>query len=282
MEIKSNYQVLGLKNGAEAPLIWFTHGAGGDLHHFDTVIPKLTEAGFRVLLNDVRYHGLSQPLYQVDGPFEFNSVIQDMDIILQEVKREHYPHHAIKLFLGGLSMGGVISLLYASKHTNVWERDNIQLKGIILLASGVPYLEVPRLGWDLFKTRQATPEMLERAREAVVASAITEYGKEQAKRSIEKLSRHALYECFVAIAEFYPTPATPPSPYELLTTVPMLLLIPDQDPYTRIEMEALHAINLEQGVTSELKTIENSGHLVILDQGEQVGIETRDFCSSCL
>lgn len=274
--MENNYEILGLENDVKAPLIWLIHGAGGSLRHFDTVNPILTNAGYRVLVNDVRYHGLSQPRDGAEGPFEFTSVIQDLNSILQQVKQEHYPDHAIKLILGGLSMGGVISLLFGSKH-NVWGNDNIKLEGIVLLASGIPYLEVPRLGWDLFKIRQVTPEMLEGAREAVMASAITPYGKEQAKLSMDQMSHHALYECFVAIAELYPTPATPPKPYKLLTTVPMLLLIPDQDPYTKVEMEALHAVNLEHGVLSTIKTVENSGHLVTLDQGKQVGIEIREF-----
>lgn len=280
--MENNFEVLGLENNAQSPLIWLIHGAGGSLRHFDTVIPVLTAAGYRVLVNDVRYHGLSQPLNGADGPFQFISVIEDMDLILQQVKQNHYPDHDINLFLGGLSMGGIISLLFGSEHTKKWASKKVNLQGIILLASGIPYLEVPRLGWDLFKSRQATPEMLEGARVAVVSSAITEYGQEQAKLAMEKMSRHALYECFVAIAELYPTPATPPNPYKLLTTVPMLLLIPDQDPYTRIEMEALHAINQQEGVLSIIKTIENAGHLVSLDKGEQVGIEIREFCSSIL
>lgn len=284
MEIKNNYKVLGLENSNESPLIWLIHGAGGDILHFDTVIPTLIQSGYRVLLNDVRFHGLSQPKIKGEYPFLFSDINQDMDLILKEVKQEHYPCHPIQLFIGGLSMGSMISLLYASdqSHTQIWAQDQIQLKGIILLAAGIPYLQVPRSGWDVFRTRQVTQEMFQLARSSIAVSSITEYGKKHAKRAIDQVSDHALYECLVAIAELLPSPTIPAKPYIPLTTVPMLLIIPDQDPYTRIEMEELHNINLSYGIRSQLHTIENAGHLVTLDQGEQVGIQTRDFCNSCL
>ncbi|KAG2232808.1 Alpha/Beta hydrolase protein [Thamnidium elegans] len=284
--IKNNYKVLGLENGPTAALIWLIHGAGGDMFHFETVVPTLTQAGYRVLLNDVRFHGKSQPKPLGEYPFLFDDVKQDMNLILQEVKQQHYANNKIQLFVGGISMGSMISLLYAADkaHQQIWDQDQIDLKGIILLAAGIPYLEVDRNGWDQFRTRQVTKEAFELARSSITVSSITEYGKNHAKRAIDQVSNHALYECLVAIAELLPSPssAQPIKPYIPLTTVPILLIIPDQDPYTRIEMEELHKINLEHGIQSHLNIIENSGHLVTLDQGLQVGIQTRDFCQSCL
>ncbi|GAA5816246.1 hypothetical protein MFLAVUS_009772 [Mucor flavus] len=284
--IKNNYKVFGLENGPTAALIWLIHGAGGDMLHFETVVPTLTQAGYRILLNDVRFHGKSQPESSGEYPFLFNDVERDMDLILQEVKQQHYANNRIQLFLGGLSMGSMISLIYAANKTRQqkWDQDQIDLKGIILLAAGIPYLEVYRNGWDLFRTRQVTKEQFEFARSSITVSSITEYGQNHAKRAIDQVSNHALYECLVAISEFLPspTPVLQAKPYIPLTTVPILLIIPDQDPYTRIEMEELHKINLERGIRSHLNIIENSGHLVTLDQGLQVGIQTRDFCQSCL
>ncbi|KAI9337099.1 Alpha/Beta hydrolase protein [Pilaira anomala] len=285
MSIKINYKVLGLEeNGSEAPLIWLIHGAGGDLFHFDPVVPILVEAGYRVLVNDVRFHGLSQPETKGEYPFLFSDVMQDMNNVLKEVKEQHYPENPIRLFFCGFSMGCMISLLFASDkgHAKIWEKDQIELKGIVLLAAGIPNLEVARQGWDIFRTRQATPEVLQFARSAIVDSPITDFGKKDAKRAMDLISEHALYECLVAVAELLPSPSESPEPYIPLTTVPMLQIIPAQDPYVRVEMELLHSINLEHGIRSELSVIENSGHFVTLDQGLEAGIQTRDFCNSCL
>jgi pimeloyl-ACP methyl ester carboxylesterase len=283
--IKSNFQVVGLNNSAKAPLIWLIHGGGGDLHHYDTVVPVLIEAGFRVLVNDVRFHGLSQPVGDeaaiTTAPFDFADVIEDMDSILQEVKREHYADHTVNLFVGGLSLGGMITLLYAADkgHADTWKEDQIYLKGLILLAAGIPYLEASRPGWEIFKTRQADQAVLEFMKTAIIASAVTESGRKKVKRAMGLVSNHALYECFVAIATLYPEPSNPPKKHIPLTTVPMLLIMPDQDPYTKEEMVKLHESNLEHGISSVAVTISDARHMVILDKGGEVGAVLRDFCN---
>ncbi|CAO3611453.1 unnamed protein product [Mucor hiemalis] len=262
--MKKNYQVLGLHQNANAPLIWLTHGAGGDLKHFDTVIPVLIESGFQVLLADVRFHGLSQPKGDQtaieSASFDFKDIMDDMNWVLRQVKRDYYPNDTIQLILGGLSMGGMISLLYASQHEE-WQDNRIRLRGIILLAAGIPYLEVDRPGWELFKEGQVTPELFQFAKSAIIASSIKDPG-----------------QCLVAIANLLPSPSNPPKPYQLLTTVPMLLVMPDGDPYTKLEMEKLHETNISNGVHSEAVIIKDSGHMVIIDQGSQVGVCIKDFC----
>ena len=42
----------------DAPLVVFTHGATIDHHEWDPTLPLVTAAGFRVLVWDVRGHGL--------------------------------------------------------------------------------------------------------------------------------------------------------------------------------------------------------------------------------
>lgn len=277
--MKKNYKVLGLNHSANAPLIWLTHGAGGDMSHYDTVVPTLIESGFRVLLMDVRFHGLSQPKGDQTAieaaTFDFKDIIEDMNDILRQVKTDHYPNDTIQLILGGLSMGGMISLLYASQHEE-WQENSIRLRGIILLAAGIPYMEVDRPGWDLFRKGQVTPEIFQSAKSAIIASSIKH--PEKVERSMKLISDDALLKCLVAISKLLPSPSNPPKPYQLLTTVPMLLVMPDGDPYTKLEMEKLHETNIANGVHSEAVTIKDSGHMVIIDQGSRVGICIKDFC----
>ncbi|KAI7904467.1 Alpha/Beta hydrolase protein [Cokeromyces recurvatus] len=282
-KIRRNYQLLGLENDLNCPLIWLIHGAGGDLNHYNSVAQLLVKNGFRILLMDVRYHGLSQPTICDEEEkkrwFSFDNVMEDMNIILEEVKERYYPaDNKLHLFLGGLSMGGMISLLYAAN----WQKKkkfNIQLEGLILLASGIPYMQIPRVGWDLYAERKATLEDLQRTRIAITLSSLTQQA--EVKRALQLISDDALYEVMVTIATLLPS-SPQELPYTLLTKKPTLIIVPDQDPYTRPELELLHKINLEQGVDSELAVVENSGHMIILDQPKKVADTIQKFCNRIL
>ncbi|KAL0138213.1 Alpha/Beta hydrolase protein [Mucor lusitanicus] len=270
--VKNHYEIFGLQNPTSNPLILMVHGAGGDLHHYETVTPTLVEQGYRVLLIDVRYHGLSQ-LKQDDAEdpektsWTFDDVLQDIDAMLTAIKAKHYQGvDQIQLFMAGLSMGGMITLLYAEKEAKCSKRkDGIHLMGTIPIASGIPHLEIPRLGWDLYAERRATLEDLAWTRSAIIQSSITPYGQDQTSRAMELISDHALYECLVAIATMLPNPSDPPVYYT-------------QDVLTKPEMELLYQLCVEQGVDTERAYIQNAGHMAILDQGEQVGRHISAFC----
>ncbi|GAN08384.1 hypothetical protein MAM1_0202c07895 [Mucor ambiguus] len=260
------------------------HGAGGDLHHYETITPTLVEQGYRVLLIDVRYHGLSQ-LKEDDTvdpektTWTFDDVLQDIDTMLTDIKEKHYQGVGhIQLLMAGLSMGGMITLLYAEKKNLCKREDGIHLVGIIPIASGIPHLEIPRLGWDLYAERRATSEDLAWTRAAIIQSSTTPYGQDQTRRAMELISNHALYECLVAIATILPNPSNPFVSYTVKSKLPTLLLIPENDILTKPEMELLYQLCLEQGVEAERIYIQNSGHMAILDQGEQVGRHISAFC----
>lgn len=255
------------------------------MHHFDTVTPVLIKQGFRILLMDVRFHGCSQLKDEhADAQnitFDFADVISDMDTVLTEVKQKYFPSHIIQLFLGGLSMGGMISILYAeNKNKNKSWYDIAVLKGIIAIAAGIPYLPFPRMaGWSLYAERRTTEKSLEWTRPAIVQSALTDKGKEEVKKALDLISNRALFECMVAISKNLPYPSNSSVPYELLTREPMLIIVPDKDDYTKPELKLLYKINLEQDVDSECVIIMDAGHMVILDKGHEVGEVIGRFCS---
>ncbi|CAO3639446.1 unnamed protein product [Mucor fragilis] len=273
--MQNHYEIFGLENPASNPLVLMIHGAGGDLRHYKTVSPTLVEHGYRVLLIDVRYHGLSQLKEDnTEDPekttWTFDDVLQDIDTMLSNIKDKHYQGvDQIQLFMTGLSMGGMITLLYAEKESKCKRKDGIHLVGIIPIASGIPRLEIPRLGWDLYAERRATLQDLAWTRSAIVQSSITPYGQDQTRRAIELISDHALYECLVAIATMLPNPSNPPVSYTVASKLPILLLIPEQDVLTKPEMELLYQQCVEQNVDAERAYIQDAGHMVILDQGEQ-------------
>ncbi|KAI8077362.1 Alpha/Beta hydrolase protein [Gilbertella persicaria] len=279
--IKLNYQVLGLNNNNTSPLIFLIHGAGGDLHHYASVTPHLIESGYRVLLMDVRFHGLSQPTKAIEQVnFSFEDVIHDMNWILRQVKQEFYAGHTIQLFLGGLSMGGMISLLYAqSKACGNYTWDNIILRGVIPMAAGIPCMELERQGWDVYRERKATPEFLEWSKSAIIQSSLTLEGQKETERAIKSISDAAMYECMVAIAMQLPNPSNPPISYKPTVFVPMLLILPEGDEYTRKEIELLHQINLKHGISSHLIVVPNAGHMIVLDKSKDVSQYIVEFCS---
>ncbi|KAL7310371.1 hypothetical protein PS15m_009883 [Mucor circinelloides] len=282
--VNNHYEIFGLENPASNPLILMIHGAGGDLHHYETVTPTLIQQGYRVLLMDVRYHGLSQ-LKEDDQEdpekttWTFDDVLHDIDTMLEDVKEKHYQSvDQIQLFMAGLSMGGIITLLYAENEGKCKRENGIHLVGIIPIASSIPHLEIPRVGWDIYAERRATQEDLARTRSAIIQSSITPYGQDQTRRAMEFISDHALYECLVAIATMLPNPSDPPASYTVKSKLPTLLLIPEQDPLTKPEMELLYQSCVEQGVDVERAYIQDAGHMAILDQGEQVGKHISLFC----
>ena len=85
---------LGGKNGA--PLVIFTHGATINHHEWDAdVLPLL--ADFRVLVWDVRAHGLSRP-----AAFHFQDAVDDLAALAEQ-------HSDAPVVLVGHSMGGNLS-----------------------------------------------------------------------------------------------------------------------------------------------------------------------------
>lgn len=286
-KIKINYKFEGLENADSSPLIWLTHGAGGDLYHFDTVVPVLVANGFRVLRMDVRYHGLSQPDDLTNVTYKFSDVIQDMNGVLEEVKEKYYSHYnkGVSLLLAGFSMGGMISLLSAADMVNdqeSWNNYGFVLKGIIAMASGIPLMEVERPGWDIYRDRTATLEILQFTKASIVASSLTELGKQETERAMKLISDPALYECLVEVATFFPPPSDPPRRYVPATNLPILLIWPDHDAYTKQELELLHTINLEHGITSKLVVIKDAGHMVVLDKGVEVAENIIEFRNTIL
>ncbi|OBZ90796.1 hypothetical protein A0J61_01138 [Choanephora cucurbitarum] len=277
-----NYEVLGLSNSESKPLILLFHGAGGDLHHYDNVTHKLVKKGYRVLLMDIRHHGLSQPISKAEPvTFDFDDVLKDVDQVLTHVVQQHYTSKKThSLYVGGLSMGGMIALMFGEEKAKVnYKWNKMELKGLVLMASAVPGMQIERSGWDAFRDRTATLDYLQWSKQAIIQSSITKRGQTETARALGLISDKALYECMVNIALQLPNPTDPPVAYKPRVCLPMLLLMPEQDPLTRPEMELLHKINRQNNIPSRFVLVPNSGHMVILDQSEAVYKQIHKFCS---
>lgn len=89
-----HYWVGGKEN---APLVVFTHGAGMDHRTWYEQVIEVSKF-FKILIWDVRGHGLSQPIGEA---FSIREVVEDLIVLLDQLGYE-------KVIKVGLSMGGYV------------------------------------------------------------------------------------------------------------------------------------------------------------------------------
>ncbi len=98
------------------PFLILIHGAGGDSRIWNALFPLLKE-DISLIIPDLPGHGKSEgiPAERLDGYFEA------IELLSEEFKLN-------KFYIGGHSMGGAISLLYAAAHSE-------RVMGTIVIAS---------------------------------------------------------------------------------------------------------------------------------------------------
>lgn len=89
-----------IKGNQSAPLVVFLHGAAMDYRMFDRQVNALLQAGYRVLLWDLRGHGNSQPLGKT--PISITDFTEDLCQLLEKLNISE------KICLIGHSLGGLI------------------------------------------------------------------------------------------------------------------------------------------------------------------------------
>lgn len=94
----------------KAPLILFSHGVGEYGMLYEPFAKALNEAGFSVILYDVRGHGENGPAGVLK---KYQHLIDDIDEILNKERKNR------KVYLIGHSLGALISHLYAVSNKNI-------------------------------------------------------------------------------------------------------------------------------------------------------------------
>ena len=292
IDIPLHVFVSGIESSSTAsPLVILFHGAGGDHHHFDTVLPVLVRFGFRVLTCDLRYHGESQPsVKQEDIVFDMETLCDDIYQVLIWIKERHRDCieqdrglRNCDLIFGGLSMGGILAQVCVDQPTTKWESLGYTLRGMIMIAAPSIHMIWPRIVWmDLYRhTESLDPAVLEAARQAITESAVHEDAKKEVARPMALISNRTLFKCLRACADPLAAPSVltseekehKPQFDDCSIRLPRQLLITGQaDEHTVNVMTALKSLNDSEGIEDTvLKIIEDSGHMVPLDQGVQVG-----------
>lgn len=124
-------------SGSKKPLLVMSHGATMDHRMFNAQVEKL-HSDYRLMVWDVRGHGLSMPL---EGSFELPDCAEDLHAILQK-------EEASEVVLIGQSMGGYISQYY---YLNYPER----VKAMVIIGATSIAFSYPK--WQIIALKASLP-----------------------------------------------------------------------------------------------------------------------------
>ena len=157
----------------DAPLVVFTHGATIDHHEWDPTLPLVTAAGFRVLVWDMRGHGLSRP-----AKFDLAEAVVDLLGLLD--------HLAVrKATFVGHSMGGNLHQEFAYQHPE-------RVRALAMLDCTWNFMQLSAS--DRFWLKAANPifklypykTLID---QSVTVSAISEDAQELMRKAMQQLSK---------------------------------------------------------------------------------------------
>ncbi len=127
------------------PLI-LLHGHGNEAHLWDDFVPKITEH-YRVLALDQRGHGDSD--WDPEGRYDAEHMASDLEAVLDAFEIDRF-------VLVGFSMGGRVSMTFASRHPE-------RLAGLVLVDIG-PEIDrrgAMRIGGEMADPRNPTFSSIE-------------------------------------------------------------------------------------------------------------------------
>lgn len=127
--------------GGDGPVVVLTHGAGVDHSMFDEQLTALVEHGFRVIVWDLRGHGLSTLASGVR--FAADDALEDLEALLAACGAD-------APVLVGHSLGGNLVQAFARKHPQ-------RVGGVIVLDSA--WNTGPLSGLERFALRLAAPSL---------------------------------------------------------------------------------------------------------------------------
>lgn len=266
---------------SSSSLVILLHGAGGDHCHFDSVVPKLINAGYAVLTLDLRGHGESQ-VKGDDMHVSFESMANDLDAVLQWLKDKFgggaTNSAPTRVFVGGLSMGGMLAQVCAHHKKTRWLQLGYDIVGVIAIACPSVNMIWPRISWmDVYRgISSMDPNAMQAARKAIISSAVEENGRKETARAMDLISDITLFQSLRSCADALPPPppccCTPKDPIlpqfdANPLKLPLLLVTGSQDEHTVKVMHAWQQLNEQHQIDSQFKMIDHAGHMVPLDAG---------------
>lgn len=154
-------------SGGDGPAVVLTHGAGLDHSAFEDQYSALTQLGYRIIIWDLRGHGLSTLAHT--ARFHADDALEDLDAILTATA-------AVTPVLVGHSLGGNLSQAYADAHPHrvggviaidtTWNHGPLtagERLGLRLAAPLLSLVPVSRLPALMARASAVSPAAIERA-----------------------------------------------------------------------------------------------------------------------
>jgi len=238
------------ENGAGVPLV-LVHGFPLDQRVWRNQLGDLANT-CRVIAPDLRGFGKSPP----SGPFTIESLADDLHELLHELS-------ALPCILGGLSMGGYVSLAFAKKYLP-------ELRGLILTDT--------RAAADTPQGREGRNAMIELARtrgSAAVAEQMLP--KSIADPAFAPLARQIMEACPAQTVQFALAAMRDRSDYTdflPMISTPTLIIVGESDAITTPSM----AETMRDAIPgATLAIIPGAGHLSPLERPAEVSAAIRRF-----
>lgn len=232
------------------PPLCFVHGAGGNSTHWLEQIRGLGRLG-PVVAVDLPGHGQSQGSGRktIRGYSQF---------VRQFIAHAFNGNSGI--ILAGHSMGGGIVMDYALQYPET-------LKGIVLIGTGAKLRVAPQV----FEYIQAGPEFVADLATWFFSSSAQPELLEGAKEELSKVNLEVLYHDFQACDQFNLMKEIS------AIKVPALIICGQEDKLTPVKYAQYLRDHISE---SEISIIEKAGHMVMLEQPDQVNRTIERFLTN--
>ncbi|WP_022887612.1 alpha/beta fold hydrolase [Glaciibacter superstes] len=243
--------------GGDGPALLLSHGAGADHHMFDHQAHHLTSRGHRVVVWDMRGHGVSRPN---SSGFTAQGAVDDVLALIQQLELD-------RPILAGHSLGGNLS-------QNLVRRSPDDFRGLIVMDSTWntgPLTRVERLLLSIAAPSLSLIPARSLPRIMARASAVTSGAQEDAVRAFSQMSKQEFIAVWRATTEF----VAPDSSYT--TPVPLCLIRGEKDSTGNIATAMPQWAEFE-GVGEHV--VPGAGHLVTQDAPHAVSAILESFLTS--
>jgi pimeloyl-ACP methyl ester carboxylesterase len=268
---------------SDAPMLLFVHGFSLDMTTWHEQWISLRDA-FRCVTMDQRSHGRSGRAAGDD--LSVTTLARDLDAVLEVIAPER------PVVLIGHSMGALAILALADRRPDLF---GPRVAGVVLVGAAAGDLvrgamgsvtELLRPGFGTFRT---AAQRVDRLRRAVLASPgdvsgtfarITQFGPDAPRHLVEhvvalaaRAPTHVWTDGLAGLMEADLRPAL------RQVTVPALVIVGQHDRVTPAAAAVTLVSELPQGT---LVTVENAGHMVMLERPDEVNEHIRTFAASVL
>ncbi len=228
----------------EAPVMMLSNSLASDFTMWESQVPALTEAGYRVLRYDSRGHGQSAA---PEGPYTMELLTEDAVALMDVLELD-------RVCFMGCSKGGMVGQMLATKHGS-------RLKALVLSATAA-HMSPPEVWNERIVT--VREKGMEAVADATIDRWFTQAGQERLKDKVAQI-RQAVAQtpvegycaCIAAIRDMDQRESIH------AVTTPTLVVVGEHDPSTPVSAAELIHGRIE---ASELVVLSDCAHFSNVEQ----------------